>query len=84
MENIAYKWRTIGELIDLPFSKLETLAEEHRDKPEHCCRSVLGQWLENPPEDYPATWVGLVELLEDSKLGEVVSQLRTALSKVKL
>ena len=84
MENISYKWRTIGELIRLPFSKLESLAEQHLKNPEHCCRSVLGHWLENPPPDYPATWAGLIELLDDSQLGEVVSQLRTALSKAKL
>ena len=84
MEKVSYKWRTLGQLLGLPYSKLESLAEEYRDKPEHCCRSVLGQWLENPPPDYPATWAGLIELLEDSQLGEVVSQLKAALSKAKL
>ena len=81
MENISYKWRTIGELIGLSFSKLEGLAMEHHDKPEQCCRSVLGCWLENPPPRYPTMWQGLIELLEDSQLGEIVSQLRTALVK---
>ena len=84
MENIQYKWRIIGELIGLSFPKLESLAMEHHDKPEHCCRSVLGCWLENPPLRYPTTWQGLTELLEDSQLGEIVSQLRTALPKADL
>ena len=80
-ENIAYKWRTIGELLGLTYSKLQSLTDKHRDQPEECCRAVLGLWLENPPQDYPDTWQGLIDLLEDSKLGQVVSQLRTALSK---
>ena len=76
MENISYKWRTIGELLGLPFSKLENLAMEHCYKPEHCCRSVLGYWLDNPPPRYPTTWRGLIELLEDSQLGQIVHQLK--------
>ena len=79
MDNISYKWRIIGELLGLPFPKLESIAMEHRDKPENCCRSVLGQWLDNPPPRYPTTWQGLLELLEDGKLGEIATQLRTAL-----
>ena len=80
-ENIAHKWRTIGELLDMTNSKLQSLADEHRDKLEECCRAVLGHWLENPPLEYPTTWQGLIDLLEDSQLGQVVTQLRTALSK---
>ena len=80
-ENIAHKWRTIGGLLGLTYFKLQNLADEHRDKPEECCRAVLGHWLENPPSEYPITWRGLVDLLEDSRLGQVVSQLRNALSK---
>ena len=84
MDKIASKWHTLGELLGLPFSKLESLAAEHRDKPEKCCRAVLGQWLDNPPPDYPTTWQGLLELLEDSQLGQVVSELRIVLDKAKL
>ena len=80
-ENISHKWRTIGGILDLTYSQLQSLADEHRDKPKECCRAVLGHWLENPPGDYPNTWQGLVDLLEDSQLGQVVAQLRNALSK---
>ena len=84
MDSIAYKWRTLGELLGLPFSKLQSLATEHRDKPEECCRAVLGQWLDNPPEEYPITWHGLLELLEDGQLGQVATELRNVLDKAKL
>ena len=80
-ENIAYKWRTIGQLMGLAYPKLESLAQKHRDQPEECCREVLGLWLENPPKDYPTTWQGLIDLLKHSKLSEVVAQLTNALSK---
>ena len=84
MDKIAYKWRTLGELLGLPPSRLLSLAAEHRDKPDDCCRAVLGQWLGNPPPDYPTTWQGLLELLEDSQLGQVVTELRNVLGKAKL
>ena len=80
-ESIAYKWRTIGELVGLAYPKLESLAQKHQDQPEECCREVLGLWLENPPKDYPTTWQGLIDLLKHSKLSEVVAQLTNALSK---
>ena len=84
MDNISHKWRTIGELLNLPFPKLQSLATEHRDKPEECCRAVLGYWLENSPPNYPTTWQGLMELLEDSKLRKVATQLEIILNKVNL
>ena len=84
MDKIAYKWCKLGELLGLPFSKLQSLAADHRDKSEECCRAVLGQWLDNPPPDYPTTWQGLLELLEDSQLGQVVTELRNVLDKAKL
>ena len=80
-ENIAYKWRTIGELLGLTYPKLQSLAQMHPNQPEECCREVLGLWLENPPKDYPTTWQGLTDLLKHSKLSDVVDQLRNALSK---
>ena len=80
-ENIAHEWRTIGELLGLSYSKIESLAEKYRDQPKECCRAVLGLWLENPPKDYPTTWQGLVDLLRHSKLSGVAAQLRHVVSK---
>ena len=82
-EKIADKWRTIGVLLNLTYSKLQSLADEYRQEQKECYRAaaVLGLWLDNPSPDYPATWQGLIDLLEDSQLGEVATELRTVLSK---
>ena len=87
-EEIAHKWHTIGELVGLTYSKLQSLDDEYRYRfesgvpwPEECCRAVLDLWLSNPPLKYPATWQGLTDLLEASKLDEVATELRTVLSK---
>ena len=80
MERISFKWRDIGELL-LSFQHLDCIAGEHCDKHIDCCQTVLHHWLENPPEEYPITWRGLIELLQDSELGQVVAELKNALSK---
>ena len=84
LQNISHKWRTIGKLLDLSPPRLQSLAMEHRDKPEECCQAVMDLWLTNPPDDYPCTWPGLIELLEDSQLGQIASQLRNVLHKANL
>ena len=81
MEKLSLHWRDIGELIGLSFQQLECLASEHHGKHTECCRAVLGSWLEHPPEEYPITWSGLIELLQDSELSQVVSELKYALTK---
>ena len=81
MEKLSLHWRDIGELIGLSFQQLECLASEHHSKHTECCRAVLGSWLEDPPEEYPITWSGLIELLQDSELSQVVSELKNALTK---
>ena len=84
-EKIALKWRTIGELVGLTYSKLHSLDDKYQHEfetrqQEECCQAVLYLWLNNPPPNYPATWKGLIDLLEASKLGEVATELRIVLS----
>ena len=81
MERISLRWRDIGELIGLSFHQLDCMAREHHNIHIDCCRAVLGHWLDNPPKEYPITWRGLIELLQDSELGQLVSELKTVLSK---
>ena len=81
MDRISPNWQDIGLLIGLSFQQLECIAKEHRDRHTDCCRAVLCHWLENPPEEYPITWRGLIELLQDCHLCQVVSELKIALSK---
>ena len=84
MERISYRWRIIGQLIGLPFSKLESVAKEHHHKPEDCCQSVLAYWLMKPPPDYPSTWQGLIELLEDCQMLVLADDLRRFIFAAKI
>ena len=69
-----HKWRNVGDLV-VPRQQLDVWAAEKDAKA--CCTAVLSYWLDYPPRHYPATWVGLYELLDDSELGQVATELKS-------
>ena len=77
-DEIVNQWRKIGRLLGIPGPTLDgwwTQTHEH----EQCCEKVLENWLQNPPEDYPATWHGLFELLDDAAFTDLAKTLKKAL-----
>ena len=73
---ILHKWKDIGNLV-VPRQQLDAWSRRMDDK--DCCHAMLCQWLDNPPDRYTATWEGLHDLLNDSELGQVATELRCAL-----
>jgi hypothetical protein len=73
--SIIHKWRDIGDLV-VPWQQLKVWAMRKDDK--ECCDAVLSHWMDHPPHHYPATWEGLYELLNDSELGQVATELKQA------
>ena len=71
-----HKWKKIGYLV-VPRPQLEVWSREISDSND-CCEAVFSHWLDHPPHDYPVTWDGLYELLDDSELSEVTIELRRA------
>ena len=59
--------------------KLEAWQVQTSNDPKRCCDEVLAHWLQNPPEEYPPTWHGLIDLLEDANFGALVQELKKAL-----
>ena len=74
-QSIMHRWRDVGDLV-VPRQQLEVWVKEKDAK--ECCTAVLSYWLDHPPRHYPATWEGLYELLEDSELGQVSTELKQA------
>ena len=79
VNEIFNQWRRIGNLLDIPRPTLDGWETQTNYNPEQCCDKVLGYWLQNPPDDYPATWHGLFELLGDAEFKELVETLKKAL-----
>ena len=73
--SVVHKWREIGNFV-VPWQQLEVWTKE-KDA-EACCDSVFSYWLENSFHDYPTTWKGLYDLLDDSELGQTATELKCA------
>ena len=80
-DKIANEWRVFGRLLGIEESQLSGIATQYHNDINECCRVVLTKWMENPPCDYPSTWGGLIDLLEDSRLVQVTTELKDVLSK---
>ena len=71
----VHKWKQIGYLV-VPGPQLEAWSREMDSN--GCCEAVFSHWLDHPPPDYPVTWDGLYELLDDCELGEIAIELKRA------
>lgn len=78
-KQIFLKWRDIGILLEIPWQVLEDW-QRTKQSSEVCCDAVINHWLNNPTEEYPATWEGLYDLLEDCELDVVASNLKKAVA----
>ena len=78
VQNICPRWRQIGNLLNISDSLLESILSQYRGDLEECCYAVLRQWLDNGSPDYPLTWEGLLELLNDVDCSQVADQLKDA------
>ena len=81
MDKMKDKWEEIADLLHIPKDELSAKYGQDTAK---CCRAVLDKWMKAPPPDYPATWDGLMELLDDVELGGVLPELKTVLGKAKI
>ena len=79
MGSISPKWIEIRNILSILDSLLESILSQYRGDLEECCYAVLRQWLDNGSPDYPLTWEGLLELLNDVDCSQVADDLRGAL-----
>ena len=74
-ERISSKWETIGLILGIEYGMLEAINKDH-SRSEDKLRKVFSIWLENAGNlpkhgEYPYTWKGLKNLLEDIGVTEV-------------
>lgn len=64
-------------LLDLELNQLKGLSSQTVDD---CWDSVMQHWLDGGCKDYPVTWEGLYDLLEDAGYPEVARKLKEAVA----
>ena len=78
-EKISPRWEEAGDLLGLTVERLKGIDMHRRGDVGMCCRDVLVDWLHENQGGYPATWEGVVQLLEDMELSAAAQQLKKAL-----
>ncbi len=77
------KWDTIGVLIGMSYSKIQAI-EKERSTIKKRFEEVLDYWINNGSKGYPATWIGLRKVLEDSELHALSERIKTGMKHIKL
>ncbi len=77
-EMVPY-WQDAGELLKLTAANLKCISVKHRGDGRECLRDVLRDWVQSDSSDYPATWGGLLSLLDDLELHACAKSLQAAL-----
>ena len=81
VDNILNHWEDVGKILGIPQPKLQAWRTQTNNDPKRCCDNVMAHWLQNPPDEYPLTWRGLIDLLEDvDEFGQLVEDLKKALA----
>ena len=78
-EKISPRWEEAGDLLGLTSECLKGIDIHRRGDVGMSCRDVLVYWLHENLSGYPATWEGVVQLLEDMDLSAAAQQLKNAL-----
>ena len=78
-EKISPRWEEVGDLLGLTTERLKGIHMQRLGDVGMCCRDVLVDWLHENQGGYPATWEGVVQLLEDMDLSAAAQQLKNAL-----
>lgn len=82
IKKVSSKWSDFGCRFEREENELCDLNDECRENAEKW-RKVMQVWLDNDgAPDYPASWEGVVTVLEDVGYSEVARQLETVLASV--
>ena len=81
---IAYNWKLIATRLGFETGNIDSIGRNYHDDYERVT-NVFRRWLNNAKNlpnasRYPKSWQGLINLLEDAELGEVATNLHSALT----
>ena len=82
---IAHKWNKIATRLGFELGQIDSIQRNYPFSDDDRVTAILRHWFDNAgnlrnAKMYPKSWQGLINLLEDSELGEVATELHKALS----
>ena len=81
---VSTEWRRFGRQLSIEENMLEGWHKETLANAERCWEKVMQEWLEQGHAEYPTTWEGLYEMLEDVGYEGVALSLKDAVCKAVL
>lgn len=79
VDRVSSKWESFGYRLDIPQDMLTAWWEESLGNSAKCWMKVMRHWLMGEQtSEYPTTWEGLYEMLEDVAYIEEARGLREA------
>lgn len=79
INRVSSKWESFGYRLDIPQNMLDGWREQCLGYSARCWMKVMECWLTVGHSQYPPSWEGLYEMLEDVEYAEVATELRHAL-----
>ena len=81
-ERVCPKWKDFGIILNIEFELLNAWEKECNKNAIRCWDKVMTRWLEGTThKDYPSTWNGLYDLLNDLEYAEVTTTLKKIVSE---
>jgi hypothetical protein len=83
-KKVGWKWRAVAESLGLDPGEIEGI-RQNRSSDDERVTDVFARWFgdaKNLPNStiYPKKWSGLIRLLNESELGQLSEDVKTALS----
>ena len=85
LNDLSEDWERIGEIVGFRPPQIEAIGNtgSHRTSNE-CLHEVITRWLQNADnmpfsKRFPSNWIGVYNLLEDSKHNSIADDLKSAI-----
>jgi hypothetical protein len=80
IDRVSNHFNGFGYRLQIEPNRLESWRHQYLGDPTKCFLKVMEHWFATGSDEYPTTWEGMYELLEDTKLFQVARDLREAVS----
>ncbi len=78
---LSSQWKEIGILLGFSWSELEEIETNSQKEDIKCCQLVFKDWIGGKyTKNYPKTWDGLYELMQDVEFEELAEKMKVALA----
>ena len=81
MDKVSTRWRALGIRLGIEPNRLDGWERQHRGDDTRCWEEVMDVFItRGSTRDYPHTWEGVYQLLEDIKCGGIAIDLKEAVT----